>query len=98
MAKNDIVFTKNKEPFAFMHTARLAVVDYVHRTVPNAVDTFGVDDITIIWFTTNDDEWRVLLGTNRLDGLYYRIAHKAGVTKLSIFKQFDEITLETKES
>jgi hypothetical protein len=99
MGRKPITFTVNKEPFAFMRTARELVVDYVHRKFhllgnPN----FTVENVNIIWFTANDHDWRVLLGTTLQDGLYYRITHFGIETRLEVFEMVDQEIILNEES
>lgn len=99
MAKGDVRFTKNSEPFAFMQTARRHVVEYVHRTYPTLLfSEFTTENVSIIWFTTNDTEWRVLLGTTLDDGLYYRLSNNGKETKLDVYKMFDSQTYPNEDA
>jgi hypothetical protein len=98
MAKNDITFTKNREPFVFMQTARESVVEYISRNGRLNGEPFGTENVNIIWFTTEDDKWRILLGTSRPDGLYYRVMHDGKETTLAVFKMFDSVVLSSEEN
>lgn len=97
MVRPDITFTKNREPFAFMRTARQLVVDYVREKNSLGAESFDESNVSIIWFTTNDGEWRVLLGTTMADGLYYRISHNGAETHLDVFKMCDSQTIQNKD-
>lgn len=98
MAKSELEFPKNTEPFAFMQTARRRVVEYVHAQNPDLLFAdFTVENVNIIWFTTNDVEWRVLLGTTLNDGLYYRLGSDGKETKLDVYKMFDSQTFSNKD-
>lgn len=84
-------FTKSKEPFEFMHQARQIVADYVskRRGTP-----YGEENLSIIWFTTQGEEWRVLIGPTPPDGLYYRVAKNSVETRLDVFETSDSIIIE----
>lgn len=97
MPHTKISFTKNREPFAFMRTARQAVLKYmvVQGYVERA--TFPEDNISILWFSTDGDRWSVVLGTNLNDGLFYRIGYDGVESKLSVFKMWDSQIIEQEE-
>lgn len=91
-------FEVNREPFEFMKTAREKVASYIFKMDLSPDRPIYADDVSIIWFTTNDAEWRVLLGTTLGDGLYYRITHNGEETRLDVFKMFDSQTISNKDN
>ena len=94
----ELDFTINKEPFEFMRTARELVVDYVLLSQFEDKPKLTEEDVNIIWFTTGDASWRVLLGTNLNNGVYYRVSYDGTETRLDAYKMFDSKTYSDKEN
>lgn len=57
--------------------AKTLIYEYIASRLEKtgAQVAFSRDDIYVVWFTKALEHWKVLLGTNLPDGMYYEVTH-----------------------
>ena len=53
--------------------AKQIVVDYLAETFEGM--KFGVDDVYVVWFCKTLQNWKALLSTDMIDGMYFEVTH-----------------------
>jgi hypothetical protein len=90
------LFVTPREPFDFMRTARGLVFDYVKQKLSaEAVAEFTEEDVTVFWFSKNDDDWRAALTVAHQDDYFYRVVHNSATneTQFDVYIRFDSQVL-----
>jgi hypothetical protein len=52
--------------------------------------TFSQDEVYIVWFSKTLQNWKALVSTTLLDGMYYELTHNGdkGETYVDVYKKF----------
>lgn len=53
--------------------AKQIVVDYLAETFEGM--KFSVDDVYVVWFCKTLQNWKALLSTDMIDGMYFEVTH-----------------------
>ena len=76
--------------------ARQIVVDYFNKHVEITDDkTITMDDVFIVWFSKTLQNWKALVSTTILDGMYYEITHNGdkNETYVDVYKKWENFTV-----
>jgi hypothetical protein len=65
----------------------------INKTDEDAFNSFGMDDVYVVWFTKVLQNWRCMISTTLPDGMYYEVTYDgdAKVVHLWAFKNFSNI-------
>lgn len=76
--------------------AKEIVVHYVneHLDYTDAAEC-TLDNVYVVWFSKTLQNWKALLSTTFLDGMYYEVTHNGsmGETYLDAYKKFQNISI-----
>lgn len=66
----------------------------LHRTVGEAA-AITIDDVYVVWFSKTLQNWKALVSTTVLDGMYYELTHNGNAkeTYLDAYKKFDNVAI-----
>lgn len=83
-------FTDPQEQAKFL--VMIYVNQYLSRSDPHI--RFKDADVNVVWFSKTLQNWKALVTTTLLDGVYYEITHNGErkETYLDAYKKFDRIT------
>ena len=77
---------------ARLNKAKQIVVDYFNIKA-EITDSFhlSVDQVYIVWFSNTLQNWKALLSTNIVDGMYYEVTYNGDKqeTYLDAYKKWD---------
>lgn len=76
----------------FIHVAKEEVMKYVNEHLDKSDQvSIGKDDIYIVWFCKTLQNWKALVSTTLLDGMYYEITWNGdkGEMYLDAYKKFE---------
>jgi hypothetical protein len=93
--------TLANDPESFLIKAGRLVFDVVKNQLEKAgkTVTFEVNDLDVIWFTKDSQDWKILFRTPLQDGVFYRVVHNSvdREVRIDAFRQFDQVVLSNKE-
>lgn len=76
--------------------AKSIVIEYANKHLDK---TDGVaitfDDVYVVWFSKTLLNWKALLSTTLLDGMYYEVTHNGNTaeTYLDAYKKFENVVI-----
>lgn len=77
--------------------ARHLVHDYIMPRIEKIDDlfTFDLSDVYVVWFAKTLENWKALVSTNMVDGMYYEVTHNgaANETYIDAYRKFDNVTV-----
>ena len=52
---------------------------------------FSVDDVFVVWFCKTLQNWKALLSTHKIDGVYFEVTHNGdrGETYVDVYEKSD---------
>jgi len=80
-------------PYVFQDRAWKIVFEYVVVYLDKSDEkskTFSQDEVYIVWFSKTLQNWKALVSTTLLDGMYYELTHNGdkGETYVDVYKKF----------
>jgi hypothetical protein len=83
-----------------MNKAKKLVIDYFN-TRSEKTDNFQLtkDQVYIVWFSKTLQNWKALVSTEIIDGMYYEVTYNGDKheTYIDAYKKWDNITVPDKE-
>lgn len=80
----------------FLEKAMRIVYDYVcdHLYVNDKVD-FTPHDVYVVWFAKTLGNWKALVSTNLIDGMYYEVTYNGDKqeTYLDAYRKFQNVCI-----
>lgn len=80
-----------------MNTARQIVVDYFnsHKDKTDKTD-LSPENVYIVWFSKTLQNWKALVSTDVMDGMYYEITHNGdmGETYVDVYKKWENFVVK----
>lgn len=77
--------------------AKMLVVDYFnsHADITDG-KAITVDDVFVVWFCKTLQNWKALVSTTVLDGMYYEVTHNGdkGETYVDAYKKWDNVCVK----
>ena len=77
--------------------AKYIVLDYYNSNA-DVIDNFklGIEDVYIVWFSKTLQNWKALVSTTVLDGLYYEVTYNGDKkeTYLDVYKKWENLKIE----
>jgi hypothetical protein len=59
-------------------TAKRVVADFAHTLYP----AITVDDLFVVWFCKTLDNWKAMISTNRVTGLYFEVTYNGRTNEI----------------
>lgn len=56
-------------------TAKQLVLNHINANRPAQYVPFDLDDVYIVWFCETIQNWKALVSTDVVDGVYYEVTH-----------------------
>ena len=76
----------------YQRIARKIVLDYVSENLDKTDNVhITLDDVYLVWFCKTLQNWKALVSTNLLDGMYYEVTYNGDKKEvyLDAYKKFD---------
>ena len=77
--------------------AKQIVFNYVKNHIDKGNNIkFTLDDVYVVWFCKTLQNWKVLVSTTLLDGIYYEITYNGntGETYVDVYKKWENFTVK----
>ena len=81
---------------SMMDSARKIVMDYFNSHVENPdKNQITLNDVYVVWFCKTLQNWKALVSTNVLDGVYYEITYNGDKdeTYVDVYKKWENFKL-----
>lgn len=85
-----------KTSTSMMDSARKIVMDYFNSHVENPdKNQITLNDVYVVWFCKTLQNWKALVSTNVLDGVYYEITYNGDKdeTYVDVYKKWENYKL-----
>lgn len=85
-----------KTSTSMMDSARKIVMDYFNSHVENPdKNQITLNDVYVVWFCKTLQNWKTLVSTNVLDGVYYEITYNGDKdeTYVDVYKKWENFKL-----
>jgi len=76
--------------------ARSLVMAYVNDHLDKTDNVVcWLDDVYVVWFSKTLQNWKALLSTNFIDGMYYEVTYNGDKQEayLDAYKKFENVTI-----
>ena len=80
-----------------MNTAKQIVVNYYNAHVDKTdKKTISPENVYIVWFSKTLQNWKALVSTDVLDGMYYEITHNGdkNETYVDVYKKWENFVVK----
>lgn len=75
----------------FLKKAKRLAVENFNLGIPRAVDRITVDDVYIVWFAKVLQNWKALVSTDVLPGIYWEITYN-GAKQVTYVDRYAKVT------
>ena len=79
-----------------MNRAKQVSLDHLNATRDEGVSEYTLEDMYIVWFCKTIQNWKTLVSTDVVDGLYYEITYNGDKdeTYVDVYTRFQHITVD----
>ena len=86
----------NKE---ILNTAKQVTLNHLNSLRPAQLEAYTIDDVYIVWFCKTIQNWKALLSTDVVSGMYYELTYNGDKDELymDIYSKYNKIVIPYRE-